>query len=214
MDTNMNNYTVIDTSNWNRKSTFDFFQTFEIPFYNITANVDVTNLKKHCDKNGYSFFLVSLFLSQKVISKTENFRYRLTNNEVRNYETTQAGSTILLENKTFAFCYFDIEADLEKFIKQGEIAIKNFKENPDFEPREGDLNMIFYSIIPWISFTSFQHARRFEENDSIPRIVFGKYFEQNQSLQMPISVEVHHSLVDGYHVGQYFELFQKEINAL
>jgi chloramphenicol O-acetyltransferase type A len=210
----MNNYTVIETSSWNRKTTFDFFQTFEIPFYNITANLDVTNLKKYCDNNGISFFLVCLFLSQKVISQTENFRYRLANKEVRKYDKTQAGSTILLDNKTFAFCYFPIESNLIQFVKQGENAIKNFKANPDFEPREGDLNMVFYSVIPWISFTSFQHARRFEENDSIPRIVFGKYFEQNNTLQMPISIEVHHSLVDGYHVGQYFELFQKEIDSL
>lgn len=210
----MRRYSILDTENWERKSTYDFFQTFDVPFYNITANVDVTNLKNYCKTNGHSFFLVSLYLSQKVISQIENFRYRLADGEARNYEHTQAGSTILLDNKTFSFCYFDMEQDLGEFVKKGEIAIKNLKENPDFAPRDGDINMIFYSIIPWISFTSFQHARRHEENDSIPRIVFGKYFEQNNRYLLPVSVEVHHSFVDGYHVGQYYELFQKEIDAL
>jgi len=210
----MRNYHIIDTEKWNRKSTFDFFQTFEIPFYNITANVDVTNLKAFCKKNNYSFFIASLFLSQKVIATLDNFKLRLANNEVRQYDNTQAGSTILLENKTFSFCYFSFDTDIKTFIKKGEIAIAHLKENPGFSPRDGDINMVFYSIIPWISFTSFQHARRFEENDSIPRIVFGKYFKQGNTLQMPVSVEVHHALVDGYHVGQYFEQLQKEIDTL
>lgn len=210
----MKNYTTFDTENWERKSTFDFFQTFDIPFYNITANVDVTNLKSYCKQNEISFFITSLFIPQKVINQIDNFKLRLANNEVRLYDTTQAGSTVLLDNNTFAFCYFGMDTELEKFNTHGKKAIEKLKQNPDFAPRNGDINMIFYSIIPWVSFTSFQHARKMEENDSIPRIVFGKYFSQNETLQMPVSVEVHHSLIDGYHVGQYFELLQKEMDAL
>jgi chloramphenicol O-acetyltransferase type A len=185
-----------------------------VPFYNITANIDVTNLKAFCKKNDISFFVTSLYLSQKTISQIDNFRYRIFDNEIRHYEKTQAGSTILLDDKTFGFCYFDMEDHLFEFVRKGEMAIAKFKANPGFDPRDGDRNMIFYSIIPWVSFTSFQHARKEEENDSIPRIVFGKYFNQNSRYLMPVSVEVHHAIVDGYHVGQYFELLQKEIDAL
>ena len=210
----MSTFTVLDLDNWNRKSTFDFFQTFDVPFYNITANVDVTQLKEHCKKNNQSFFLTALYLSQKTINQVENFRLRLTDKQIRVYKTTQAGSTILLDDETFGFCYFPIENEMNSFIDKGAKAIAKFKANPDFEAREGDLNMIYYSIVPWVSFTSFQHARRQEENDSVPRIVFGKYFEQNKKLHMPVSVEVHHALVDGFHVGKYFEILQKEIDAL
>jgi chloramphenicol O-acetyltransferase type A len=210
----MEKYTTIDLETWNRKPTFDFFKTFDIPFYNITANVDVTRLKEYCDESGHSFFLTSLFLSQKVMSQIDSLRLRLTENEVRLYERSRAGSTILMDNKTFAFCYFSMDTKLEEYVSYGEKAIQKLKSNASFQPRDGELNMVYYSIIPWISFTSFQHARRFEENDSVPRIVFGKYFKQGDSLQMPVSVEVHHSLVDGYHVGKYFETLQKEINNL
>jgi chloramphenicol O-acetyltransferase type A len=207
-------YTSIAIENWERKSTFEFFSTFDSPFYNITAPVNVTKLKSYCKKHNYSFFLATLFISQKVINQIPNFRYRLFEGEVRDYNYTQAGSTVLLDNNTFSFCYFEIESDFKEFIKKGELAIQNLKSNPDFEPRQGDLNMIFYSVIPWISFTSFQHARKNQENDSVPRIVFGKYYESNNEIMMPVSIEVHHALVDGLHVGQYFELFEKEINQL
>ena len=210
----MNAFTVLDLENWKRKSTYDFFQTFDVPFYNITANIDVSNLKKFCAKNQQSYFITALYLSQKTINQVENFRLRLANNQVRLYQTTQAGSTILLEDETFGFCYFPIENEMHEFIDKGKTAIANFKANPHFEARNGDLNMIYYSMIPWISFTSFQHARRHEDGDSVPRIVFGKYFKENGKWLMPISVEVHHALVDGLHVGQYFEILQKEIDRL
>ena len=33
-----------DVENWNRKNQFNFFKEYEDPFFNLTANVDVTNL--------------------------------------------------------------------------------------------------------------------------------------------------------------------------
>jgi chloramphenicol O-acetyltransferase type A len=45
--------------------------------------------------------------------------------------------------------------------------------------------------------------------DSIPRIAWGKYFEENGKIKLPLSVQVHHALVDGLHVGQYFNAIQE-----
>lgn len=210
----MAKYQLENIDQWARKSTFDFFKSFDVPFYNITANVDVSNLKKFCSEKELSYVVSCLFLSEKTIQQIPHFRYRIKDNEVRLYDNTQAGCTILLENKSFAFCYFKPSNSLTEFVENGINSINELKKNPDFAPREGDLNMNFYSVIPWVSFTSFQHARRHEKDDSIPRIVFGKYFEQNGKTLMPISVEVHHSLVDGYHVGLYFEILQKEMDSL
>jgi chloramphenicol O-acetyltransferase type A len=57
--------------------------------------------------------------------------------------------------------------------------------------------------LPWVSFTSFSHARNWRQQDSIPRIAFGKFIEENDRILLPISVEVHHALVDGLHVGRF-----------
>ena len=68
-------------------------------------------------------------------------------------------------------------------------------------------------MIPWISFTSFAHARKPGKEDSVPKIVFGKYTQKNDLTKTPVSVEVHHSLMDGIHVGKFFELFQVYLNS-
>ena len=76
------------------------------------------------------------------------------------------------------------------------------------DPRTGRYDLIHYSTLPWIKFTSISHARKISRMDSIPQMVFGKYFKDGATSKMPFSIEVHHALIDGYHVAKYHEKFQ------
>jgi len=42
----------------------------------------------------------------------------------------------------------------------------------------------------------------------VPRIIWGKYFDQNGRAMMPLAVQAHHALVDGRDMGAYFEKVQ------
>jgi len=53
------------------------------------------------------------------------------------------------------------------------------------------------------------HARSFSFPDSIPKISFGKMTELDGVKTMPVSVHVHHGLMDGFHVGQFVDKFQQ-----
>ena len=80
-----------------------------------------------------------------------------------------------------------------------------FARNGDgaFSPRHEDDARIHCTTLPWIAFTSFSHARRWGREDSVPKISFGKFIKDNERTLLPFSVEVHHSLMDGLHVGRY-----------
>jgi chloramphenicol O-acetyltransferase type A len=75
------------------------------------------------------------------------------------------------------------------------------------EPGRDDL--IYLTCMPWVSFTSIVHPIHMHPVDSVPRIGWGKFFEENGTMKMPLAVQGHHSLVDGYHVGQYFMKIQE-----
>lgn len=195
----------IDISSWKRKSHYEFFKDYDDPFYNICADVEVTELQKFCKLSKTSFFIASLYLSQKVINEIEELKYRITEEGVFICDTVNAGSTILLEDETFGFCYFEY---MTNFISFNENAIKNIqfaKEEKKLIQNPYDEAVAYYSVIPWISFRSMSHAKKYSQYDSIPRVVFGKYFEQESKLLLPVSIEVHHSLVDGYHLGKYYD---------
>jgi len=44
--------------------------------------------------------------------------------------------------------------------------------------------------------------------DSIPRFVWGKFFEEGDLLKMPLWVQGHHALIDGVHVGKFYKKVQ------
>lgn len=210
----MASFTKINKGGWDRKSTFDYFSQFELPFFNITANIDVSALKTLCEEKGYSFFLASLFYAMKAANDIDAFKLRIRGEEIIRYNNIHIGSTIQFDDKSFGFCYFPYLKSLEDFVTTGRVLLEEALKAKDFSPKDGNDDLLHFSVIPWLHFTSITHARRIGQEDSIPKIVFGKYQQQGETLQMPVSVEVHHALADGYHVGLFFEKFQKYLDNL
>ncbi|MCB0703907.1 MAG: chloramphenicol acetyltransferase [Saprospiraceae bacterium] len=207
-------YRQIDIRTWSRKELFHHFLNFEDPFFNITSSVDVTRLMDFCKKENQSFFLSYMFFATNAANEIPEFRLRLLHKHLVEYPVIHSGSTILNPDDTFSFCYFDQDDNLYRFLEKGRIAIEELRKKGGVEPREDQLDMIHCSTIPWLSFTSFKHARRGGQEDSIPKLVFGKVYEDHGKKWMPVSVEVHHALMDGLHVGRFFECFQQKIRTL
>ena len=201
---------TFNISTWHRKSSFEFFKDFEDPFFNITAQVDVTNLYHKCKAEGSSFFLASLHASNWAANQLEGFKLRLQDDQVVYFDHIDLGSTVLFEDNSFGFCYFKYIDDWNIFSSQSQKRLDDFRAQKSFDPALNQKDLIHYSVIPWVAFTSFKHARKKRKDDSIPKIVFGKRFQQGERHILPVSVEVHHALMDGFDVGQYFQLFEEK----
>ena len=205
----------IDIAKWERKSQYEFFKNYEDPFFNITASLDVSNLYDFCKKHELSFFLAGLFVANKAINEIPAFKLRLKNGKVFDMEIIHIDSTVLNDDNTFSFCHFPTKPTIFKFVNDGTKIIEDHQKGIIDDSHVYDLDVVHSTTIPWVSITSFKHARNGnEKNIGIPKIVFGKYFEENGIKKMPFSVEVHHALMDGIHVGILFEKMQKIINDL
>ena len=205
-----------DVENWNRKTQYNFFKGYEDPFFNLTSNLNVTNLYTYCKQHKLSFSLACLYVALKTMNEIVEFKLRFKNNKVYLCDELHIGSTILNNDNTFSFCYFDNQPNLVAFIKNGKEVLKNHHNKTEkFEPKEEGLNLVHCTTLPWVSFTSFKHARNGDEGSKgIPKIVFGKLFDENDLKKIPFSVEVHHALIDGFQVGILYEEMQKFIDEL
>ena len=204
-----------DVENWNRKAQYNFFKTYEDPFFNITANLEVTNLYKYCKQHNLSFSLACLYVAIKSVNEITEFKLRFKNDKVYLFDTVNIGSTILNDDLTFSFCDFEFQPTISAFDIMGKIVLENHKNGIVFNVEQNDLAIIHCSTIPWISFTGFKHARRGNEgSQGIPKLVFGKLFNENKIQKIPFSVEVHHALMDGYHVGLLYKKMQQFIEGL
>jgi chloramphenicol O-acetyltransferase type A len=197
----------LDLDGWKRRQHFEFFKGFDNPFFNICVNLDVTNLLGLTRSDAsVSFFIAYHFLSMRAANEVEPFRYRLRDEGVLVHDRIHAGTTFLLADETFTFVYFDYAEEFEVFQKSAREMIEKAKSGKSrLDEREDRDDLIHHSVLPWVSFNSISHARNWGRPDSIPKIAFGKYRADNERVLMPISVEVHHALMDGLHVGRYFE---------
>ena len=53
-----------------------------------------------------------------------------------------------------------------------------------------------------------KHTNSGKKDNATPLFDWGKYYEKNGRIMIPISVQVHHSFVDGMHVGQFVDRLQ------
>ena len=201
---------TLNISAWNRKSHFEFFNKFDNPFFSICSTINVTELLSYSKRNDKSFFLGALYLSIKTANQIEEFRYRIEEDQVVIYNQIHPFSTVLNDEKVFNFCEFEYCESFLEFSKKSKISINESVKSNILNLKERN-DVIHYTTIPWVSLTSISHPRKFDIQDSIPKIVFGKYYKDGYRIMLPISLDVHHSLIDGYHVGKYLELLRENI---
>jgi chloramphenicol O-acetyltransferase type A len=203
----------LDTESWSRRHLFRLFKDYDDPSFNVCADVDATRLLDFTRSRGLSFFVTYHFLSTKTANELEAFRYRLRGGRVLVHERVDAGSTFLLADDSFTFVYFDFTEDFRAFHDAAVATIERARvEAPPLDAREDRDDLIYHSVLPWVSFTSISHARDSRRQNGIPKISFGKYREAGGRIWMPVSVEVHHALMDGLHVGRYFERLQSHFD--
>ena len=204
----------IDLKKWNRRKHFEMFRRYEQPFFSVCVQVDVTAFWKHCRAPGAPpFFLSSLFLMLRAANQTDGLRLRLRRRGVWLHDRVAVGTTLLRSDRTFAFARVESSESLPMFIEQGEAAIARGKSRKTLAPpRPRDDDVVYHSTLPWFHFTAFTNALR--RADSIPRIVFGKCGKDGRRVLMPVAVEVHHALVDGFDVAQFIERFETELSRV
>ncbi|OCQ22407.1 hypothetical protein A7985_00095 [Pseudoalteromonas luteoviolacea] len=203
-------------SSWARKEHFEFYQDFADPNFNITTNLNTDSLYIKASQADLSFTYCYLYCLSRAIQQCEFMRYRIVDNGPVEAEKVTISSTFLREDKTFRFITLSESNNVHEFIRQSE---KN-KEVGLSQPLLGEMflsncdsvEQVYVSILPWFQFSSFKHARHSEDNLGIPKIIFGKLNEDKNSL--PVSIEVHHGLVDGYHLSLFLDEFQRQIIAL
>jgi len=205
---------ILNIDNWNRKEHFHFFNQFDDPYFAVTIDFDVTHTLACAQKNEISFFALYLFACMKAVNSVENFKYRINDDKVIVHDVIHASPTLARPDNTFgcSFIYFD--EDFDTFYANFLSEKKRVLNTRDlFPPEEGTDACVYCSAMPWFNFTGHKEPVFGSKKESVPKLAFGKYIEKEGRLMMPVAIAVNHALVDGYHIGQFAEVYQKELRA-
>jgi chloramphenicol O-acetyltransferase type A len=203
------NYKVVE--DYYRRQHFDFFRTYQMPYYSITFNLDTTAAVEFAKERGSSVYLTQCFLFARGMSRVEDFRYRVVDDQVVLYDHLEIAATLPAPNGTFSFARFDHDPDLESFLGRAEEVSRRARQSATLEATaEG--NTILFTAVPGVRFTGFTHATPTDRTDGRARVAFGQFFEEAGRLMVPVGLGVNHIFIDGVALGRLVEEAQDEFN--
>jgi chloramphenicol O-acetyltransferase type A len=198
----------VDLKTWPRRKHFEAFSAFDYPHINLCANVDITAFHAFVKQQSLSLNITLVYLFARAANAIPEFRYRIREGQVVEHDVVHPSSTIMTEGELFSFCTIPYVEDFATFAARAGRIIAQVKEHPRLEDEPGQDDLLFMTGIPWVSFTSLQHPIQMHPVDSVPRISWGKFFAEGGALKLPLSVQVHHALLDGVHLGRYYTQVQ------
>jgi len=196
----------IDLATWDRAMHYQVFKNSVQPQYCVTFDVDITNFLAKTKKYGYSFTFSFVFAVTKCANQIEAFRCRFVDERPVIYETIHTSFTYLnratdlfkVVNVPMQDCIEDYVA-LAKEIEE--------KQTTYFTTPMGN-DIYQFSSFPWVSYTHISHTDSGKKYHATPLFDWGKFYKNNGKILMPFSVQVHHSFVDGVHIGKLAEILQ------
>jgi chloramphenicol O-acetyltransferase type A len=205
---------IINIESWNRKEHFEFFSRMASPYFGITTEVDCTIAYDNAKENGNSFFAHYLHKSMIAVNSVEELRLRIVDNKVALFEKINAGATVGRADGTFGFIFVIFSDDFETFNKELQNEIQTVLNSTGLRLNDDDIkkDLIRHSTIPWTSFTGLLHPTNFDRTESVPKITFGKFSIREGKKYLPVSIEAHHGLVDGFHLAKYLSEFQRQLD--
>ncbi len=202
----------IDLENWPRADLYRMFRSYERPHFATTSRLDVSHLMAR-KASGLSLYRACLYAIGAGVDTVSELRMRFAGDELRLYDAVEMSSTVPTADGGFNFSYLPFNPDFAKFDAQTQSLLEAAKQE-GFNANTGERDdLVYLSCMPWLDYTSINNALP-GPDDCIPRVSWGKFVETNTGWDMAMTLEVHHALVDGAHVGAYFETVQSALNRV
>lgn len=203
--------TEIRLETWPRRETLALFRRFQKPQYSVTARIDVTGiLARRADDDGFSSYLSCVHAIGAALHAIPELSWRIRGETVVAHDRMVLSPTLRFADGRLGFTYLDWQEDAAAFSSAARETIWATLDRGELKPGvDGDDGVAFLSCQPWLDFTAFDNPV-FSSDDSVPRVTWGRYTpEVTGRWTMPVALQVHHGLVDGVHVAQFFKTLQE-----
>lgn len=209
------NYTIVNLNEWSRGSLFNFYIDKMRIVMSLTADVNVTNLRAYSKKNNLNFYPLMLWVVSKIINSHDEFKYSW--DDVGN----------LIKWDFVSPSYTDFHADDENFVKMVTEYSDDLFEfcsrvDKDRQRHKNERAILFnqppnffdVSCLPWIKYSHFD-IHVFDEGKFLaPVVTWGKFEEKDGKLIMPLTMNIHHAVADGFHLSRFFNEVQELMDSL
>lgn len=195
---------TIDLATWERAAHYRLFKDLPHPHYAVTVPVEAGILAESARDLSISVFSCLFYALSTAANQVTAFRMRIRGEDVVEHEVVHPSYAAPLPGASegiFGYATFGHTESLTEFDRRRKKARVYVPGDLDDANQKRD-DLIYCSSLPWLAFTSLTHAYG-GPDDSVPRFTLGKFEKRRGGLEVPLCVQVHHGLVDGYHIGQF-----------
>ena len=207
----------IDTSSWKRKPYFDHYFNQIRCTYSITVNIDITNVLSFKDRNKVKLYPLLIYVISKAVNKYEEFRTAINDRgEIGVWETLSPCYTVFhKDSESFSNIWTEWNDDLNLFLSNFEQDSKRFGQIDRIDAKPNTPANVFpISSLPWTTFTGFNLNIFADGTYLLPIFTYGKYFKDGNRYLIPLSIQVHHAVCDGFHVSRLINEIQQECSNM
>lgn len=202
----------INLETWPRRDHFKVFSGLGFPHFSVCANANIQTFRPFLKERGISFTVAIVYVLARAANEIPEFRYRIRAGNVVEHEVCHPSTTILTGEDLFSFCTFHYTENFSQFSVEAVKRIAYVKEHLSMYDGTAFDELLFMTGIPWVSFTGFVHPINLDPVDSVPRFAWGRFFQEGDTLKLPVNVQAHHGLVDGIHAGRFFQTVQEYLD--
>lgn len=205
------NFRLIDFSAWERREYFAQYFNHCPCTYSMTVKLDITALKQ----SGCRLYPALLYGVTAGVNRHEEFRTALN-------EKGQAGifsdmmpcyTIFHKDTQTFSNIWTEYESDYKLFCQRYEEDMQLYGNNQGMMAKPNPpANTFPVSMVPWTTFEGFNLNLKNGYEYLLPVFTFGKYYEENGRCYIPLAIQVHHAVCDGFHVCRFIRELQEWID--
>lgn len=201
----------IDRENWMRKEYFEHYFANIPCTYSMTVKLDITRIIETNKK----LYPSMLYCIATIVNRHPEFRTAFNDKgELGIYSEMIPSYTVFhKDTETFSNLWTDYNPDFEVFFRSYEKDMLQFGNQkgmigkPDVPP-----NVFTVSMIPWSSFEGFNLNLQKGYNYLIPIFTIGRYSQENGKIKIPLAIQVHHAVCDGFHACRFVNELQDLID--
>lgn len=192
-------FTRIDRSTWPREPYFHHYFTQVPCTYSATFRLDITRLRQQ----GHKLYPAMLFYLSTVVNRHREFRMAL--DEEGNpgyYDVVHPCYTIFhKQSETFSNLWTAYTPDYRAFCAAWEQDMALYGDRPGLVSRpDTPANTFPVSMVPWARFEGFNLNLQNGYDYLPPIFTMGRFHEEQGRILLPLAVQVHHGVCDGFHV--------------
>lgn len=204
-------YKYINLDNWDRKEYFNHYYKKVPCTYSMTVKLDISTIKEQ----NLKLYPTMLYVITKIVNKYDEFKTFIDNdgNIIIFDEMLPCYTIFNKQINTFSDLWTKFDNDYNKFCTYYEEDIKNFGNNIGMIAKDNiPINSFNISMIPWVTFEGFNLNIKEGWNYLLPIFTIGKYFNENNKYFLPLSIQVHHAVCDGFHIGRFINDLQNLVD--